>query len=65
MIERVKESIKDAERLLYDVEVELSIAIESRNIDKAHIYAAAKIGLLGEIHDLKVDLFKRELSEIK
>jgi hypothetical protein len=65
MIELFKKQIEDAERLLHQVEVELAVAIIDEDVDKAHILAAAKIGFLGEIHELKVNLFKRELSEVR
>jgi hypothetical protein len=65
MIEEFKKSIENFERLLHEVEVELAVAIIDRDVDKSHILAAAKIGLLSEIHDLKVNLFKRELSEVR
>jgi hypothetical protein len=65
MIEEFKESIKNFERLLDKVEIELAVAIVERDVDKSHILAAAKIGLLTEIHELKVNLFRRELSEVR
>jgi tellurite resistance protein len=65
MIERFKKQIEDAERLLHQVEVELAVAIIDGDTDKASILVAAKLGFLSEIHDMKVQLFKRELSEVR
>ena len=65
MIEYYKNEIKQFEGLVEKVEMRLVVAIENRDFDEAHILAAAKIGLLNEIHDSKVQLFKRELSEVR